>query len=102
MAFYLSVHTMATEISQTVKKQQFRELYQKSQTAETTTRWGSTRPTPAQSHRTPVRKVVYYMAAAAVVAGISFGLYTYVQPGSPQQLAAKFEQEHLKTLCDDG
>ncbi len=98
VAFYLSVHTVAREVSQSEKKQQFRELYIKSQQTETNTLRVSSRTAPFQSHRTPVRRLIYYTAAAAVVAGISFGLYTYVQPVSPQQLAAKFEQEQLKTL----
>ena len=99
VAFYLSMHTMAREVSQSEKKQQFRELYQKSQAAVTTTPLISIRPVSTPSRTTPVRKLVYYMAAAAVVAGISFGIYTYVQPGlSPQQMAVKYEQEQLKTL----
>lgn len=98
VAFYLSVHTMAREVRQSEKKQQFRELYIKSQPAKITTLRISTRATPSQPFRTPVRKLSYYIAAAAVVAGITFSIYNYVQPGSPQQLAAKYEVEHLKML----
>ena len=99
VAFYLSVHTVAREVYQSEKKQQFRELYQQSQAGKTSIPSTSTQYTLAKSRSIPVRKLAYYLAAAAVVAGISFGIYTYVQPGlSPQQLAVQFEQEHLKTL----
>lgn len=98
VAFYLSMHTVAREVSHSEKKLQFRELYQKSQQAEASNLRVSTQTTLLQPRNTPVRKLIYYMAAAAVVVGISFGIYTYVQPGSPQQMAARYELEHLKTL----
>jgi tetratricopeptide (TPR) repeat protein len=99
VAFYLSVHTLAGEVFKIEKKQHFREIYQKHQLAGSPALDHSGRSDSTKvSHTTPVRKLIYYMAAAAVVAGISFGIYTYVQTVSPPQLASKYELDHLKTL----
>jgi tetratricopeptide (TPR) repeat protein len=98
VAFYLSTHTMAREVSQSEKKQQFRNLYLKNQSEETSSLRITDYTTPLQSRKTPVRKLIYFITAAAAVAGIIFGVYTQVQPVSPQQLAKNYEQEHLKML----
>ena len=46
----------------------------------------------------PVRKMVYYIAAAAVVVGIVFGVYFFTGKSSPQQFAAQYEKDHMVTL----
>ena len=67
VAFYLSAHTVAREASQTEKKQQFKNLYEKSQSEESTNQKVADRRVLLQSHKTPVRKLIYSLAAAAVV-----------------------------------
>jgi len=91
VAFYVSVHTIAREESQSEKKNHFRELYQKSQNS-------AAGPNIATSRRPVVRKLVYYIAAAAVVTGVIFGLYTFNQPVSPSTLATAYENKELKNL----
>ena len=91
VAFYLSAHTVAREIAHTEKKQQFREIYQGKQN-DSNLRAIKTSNTPF------VRKLVYYTAAAAVVAGIVFGIYTINPAVSPSKLAAQYENEHLVNL----
>lgn len=82
VAFYLAAHEVAKEASGLEKKQHFKETYQKSRVVRST----------------PVKKLVYYIAAAAVVSGLIFGTYTFLRPVSPPQLAAQYEKEHLQTL----
>jgi tetratricopeptide (TPR) repeat protein len=98
VAFYLSVHSLTREVSRSEKKQQFRELYQKSQSAT----YPAARVYPltasTTTKTTPIRKLVYYVASAAVIAGIIFGVYTQLKPDSPQQMAAKYEKENLRIL----
>ncbi len=95
VAYYLSVHSLAKEVYHLEKKQQFREIYQNYQEAGSS---ASTARNLKPSGTTIVRKLVYYLAAAAVVAGISFGIYTYTQNVSPQEMAAVYEREKLTTL----
>lgn len=90
VAFYLSVHTVAREVYVSEKKLQFRALYQKNQ--------NTTPVLNIKTSRTPVRKLVYYIAAAAVVAGIVFGVYTINRPVSPSILASEYENNRLLTL----
>jgi tetratricopeptide (TPR) repeat protein len=97
VAFYLSIQSLAGEVYQSEKKQQFLELYQKGHATETTTMRVSTWSTPTQSRTTPVRRIIYYVAAAATVAGIIFGIYSNTA-ASPQELAAKYEKEKLINL----
>lgn len=82
VAYYLSVLKVAREESRLEKKIFFKNLYQKNQV----------------SHPVPVRKLIYYIAAAAAVVGIIFGIYTFIKPVSPRQLAGKYINEHLQTL----
>jgi len=91
VAFYLSAFKISGEHSQSEKKEQFRELYQKFTTE-------GTLPQRKFSGLSPVRKLVYFIAAAAAVAGIIFGIYTITKPVSPQQLANEYINEHLQTL----
>jgi tetratricopeptide (TPR) repeat protein len=98
VAFYLSVHTITREVNASEKKQQFRELYQKSQHASEPATRALAQTVSIKSKTTPIRKLVYYMASAAVVAGIVFGAYTLMGSESPQQMAIKYEKENLKNL----
>ncbi len=82
VAFYLSAKNTSEEASWIVKKDHFREIYQKSR----------------HIGPTPVRKLVYYIAAAAVVAGIIFGTYTISNSRSPRELADQYIKENLQTL----
>jgi len=91
VAFYLSVHTVAGEIAQSRKKQQFREIYQKHL-------FTNASPVKKTSGNPPVRKLVYYISVAAIVAGICFGIYVYQRPVNPQELAIRYEENYLKSL----
>lgn len=109
VAFYLSVLKVSRETSQSEKKQHLKEIYQKNQAydalhienpdSNTTIRnVSATMPGRNGTNYTPVRKLIYYMAAAAVVAGIVFGIYTLNKPVSTTQLASQYIREHLQTL----
>jgi hypothetical protein len=82
VAFYLSVLKVSEEKSQAEKKLRFKEIYKDNQVV----------------RRLPAAKWLYYVAAAAVVAGIVFGTYTFIRPVSPTQLADQYIREHLQTL----
>jgi hypothetical protein len=82
VAFYLSAMHTSREAYRIVKKEHFKEIYQKQRV----------------SRPSPVRKLVYYIAAAAVIAGVIFGTYTIINSSSPQQLADQYIKENLQTL----
>jgi tetratricopeptide (TPR) repeat protein len=90
VAFYLSALKVSRETTQSEKKLHFKEIYQKN--------YGSGTTPVRKVTGTPVRKLVYYIAAAAVVTGIVFGIRTLIQPVSPTQLASQYVNEHLHTL----
>jgi tetratricopeptide (TPR) repeat protein len=97
VAFYLSVHSLAREIYQSEKKQQFKQLYQKSQATETSTAHASNRPALTNYRSIPVRRLIYYTAAAATITGIFLAIYSYA-PSTPHQFATKYEKEELRRL----
>jgi tetratricopeptide (TPR) repeat protein len=82
VAFYLSVLKASEEKSQEEKKQHFKKLYADNRAV----------------RKMPAVKWLYYIAAAAAVAGIVFGTYTFIRPVSPSQLADQYVHEHLQTL----
>jgi tetratricopeptide (TPR) repeat protein len=82
VAFYMAAKEVSKEASGLEKKQRFKETYQKNRVV----------------RFVPVKKLVYYIAAAAVVAGLIFGTYTFFGPVSAQQLAGQYEKERLQTL----
>jgi tetratricopeptide (TPR) repeat protein len=82
VAFYLAAKQVSKEASGTEKKQRFKETYQKNR----------------DIRSVPFKKLVYYIAAAAVVSGLIFGIYTSFRSVSPQQLAGQYEKEQLQTL----
>jgi len=100
VAFYLSVLHVSREKSQEEKKAHFKELYHNNLSADTLP--GKAEPDTVpfnKSHsQKPVRKLIYYIAAAAVVAGIIFGTNLFINPASPKQLADRYIKENLQTL----
>jgi tetratricopeptide (TPR) repeat protein len=82
VAFYMAAHEVSKEASGLEKKQRFKETYQKNRVV----------------RLVPVKKIIYYIATAAVVSGLIFGTYTFFKPVSPQQLAGQYEKERLQTL----
>ena len=82
VAFYLAAHAVSKEASGLEKKQRFKETYQENRIVRSL----------------PIKKLVYYIATAAVVSGLIFGTYTFFKPVSLQQLAGQYEKEHLTTL----
>jgi len=99
-AFYLSVLKVFRENSQSEKKLHFKEIYQKNEAFGSDPVKNYTTSTPVKniSSPRPVRKLVYYITAAAAVAGIILGTYSIINPVSPQQLADRYIKEKLKTL----
>ncbi len=91
VAFYLSVLNLSREVVQTEKKEYFKKLYQNNSAEDQV-------PAKKIEDRRPVRKLVYYIAAAAVLAGIIFGTYTFTSTVSPQQLASRYEKDNLENL----
>ncbi len=83
VAFYLTALESSGENAEAGKRQRFRELYQQK--------------TAARSRGT-VRKLVYYVAAAAVFTGVVLGIYQFENPGSGRQLADRYIRDHLTTL----
>jgi tetratricopeptide (TPR) repeat protein len=100
VAFYLSVLKVSRENSQSEKKLHFKEIYQKNELSGPDPVKTYTASTPVKniSSPRPVRKLVYYIAAAAAVAGIIFATFSIINPVSPQQLADRYIKEHLQTL----
>jgi tetratricopeptide (TPR) repeat protein len=100
VAFYLSVLDVSREKSREARKQHFKEIYQKDQAADLLS--GKTESVSAPfykiSGQRPIRKLIYYIAAAAVVTGIIFSTNTLMNPVSPKQLADRYIKENLQTL----
>ena len=82
VAFYLAAQDVSKEASGLEKKQRFKDTYQKNRVVRSI----------------PFKKLVYYIATAAVVSGLIFGTYTFFRPVSPRQLAGQYEKDHLQTL----
>ncbi|HEY2649840.1 MAG TPA: hypothetical protein VGI38_11640 [Puia sp.] len=82
VAFYLSALQVSRESSDVVKKEHFKEIYQKH----------------GVQRSLPVRKLVYYMSAAAIVAAVIFGTYFFTKSDSPQQMADRYIKDQLKNL----
>jgi tetratricopeptide (TPR) repeat protein len=82
VAFYMAAQEVSKEASGFEKKQRFKENYQRNRVV----------------RLVPVKKIIYYLATAAVVSGLIFGTYTFFKPVPPQQLAGQYEKERLQTL----
>lgn len=83
VVFYLSALQVCGEQAQTEQKQRFRKIY------------GENR---FPGRQRPVRKLIYYLAAAAAIAGIIFGISVFMTPASTQKLADQYIGSHLQTL----
>jgi tetratricopeptide (TPR) repeat protein len=83
VAHYLGVMQTAKEKSDADKKKRFRELYDQNKSVK---RSGV------------VKKLWPSIAVAALVAGVIFGWYLFMQPVSTKQLADHYIQEHFQTL----
>ncbi|HEY8733936.1 MAG TPA: hypothetical protein VIL90_05175 [Puia sp.] len=82
VAFYLNALHVSAEESGIVKKEHFKTIYQ----------------LPRSGSPGPIKKLVYYIAVAAAIAGIIFGILIFLRPYSPKQMAAEYEREHLQLL----
>jgi hypothetical protein len=72
LAFYLGSMQAARDIQNEDKKARFRDIYQQQ---------------PILTQARPVRKLWTYIAAAAVMAGVIFGVMLFTRPASRQELA---------------
>lgn len=91
VAFYLSAQAVSKELAQTEKKEHFRKLYHDKSKEEQI-------PVRKIYAPTQIRKLVYYISAAAVIVGIIYGTYTFTNTVPPQQLASQYEKEYLQRL----
>ncbi|HXB30662.1 MAG TPA: tetratricopeptide repeat protein [Puia sp.] len=91
VAFYLSALTVSKELAHDEKKEHFKTLYEENSIR-------SQIPVRNISAKHPFRKLIYYIAAAALVAGIIFGTYTFTNTVSAQELARNYETEELQKL----
>ena len=91
VAFYLSALTVSKELAHDEKKEHFKTLYEENSIR-------SQIPVRNISAKHPFRKLIYYMVAAAIVAGIVFGTDILISSASPQKLADRYEKEYLEKL----
>ncbi|HSZ32539.1 MAG TPA: hypothetical protein VK772_04470 [Puia sp.] len=91
VAFYLSALTVSKELAQEEKKEHFRKLYHEKSKEEQI-------PVRKISAPTQIRKLVYYISTAAVIAGIIYGTYMFNNTVPPGQLASQYEKEYLQQL----
>jgi tetratricopeptide (TPR) repeat protein len=83
VAFYCSAIQVIKDQSIEEKKTRFRKLYEESKQS-----------TPVKS--LGIRKIWPYIAAAAVITGVIFGIYIYNKPTSLQQVADQFIKKELQ------
>src|SRR5688500_3450279 len=79
VAFYVSASGILKDASRETMKQRFRELEQMQ---------------PVKIKQSPVRKLVYWVAAAAVTIGVMIGIFLW-QPSSPEKLADEFVRKEM-------
>lgn len=91
VAFYLSAFKISRELAQTEKKEHFKKLYKDNYSEDQIT-------AKIISVKNPFRRFIYYASAAAVIAGLIFGVYRFTNTTTPQQLATQYEKENLQTL----
>jgi tetratricopeptide (TPR) repeat protein len=87
VAFYLSSN-QAAAAAMKKEKEMFKEIYQQ---YKQNNQAGRSQPTL-------LRKLMPWAAAAAVLAGIIFGLSVWFKPDSPMELADKYMLENFQTL----
>jgi len=83
VAFYLSAANEARDLEWEVKKARFREIYEESKLS----------PTDQK-----VRKLWPWLSAAAVVAGLLIGIFMFMVPPSPRQLANRYVAKEFSLL----
>ncbi|MFI5152399.1 MAG: hypothetical protein ACHQET_03650 [Chitinophagales bacterium] len=83
VAFYLSAAQAARELESEEKRNRFREIYEESRTI------------PSERK---VRKLWPVYSAAAAVAGVLIGLFMFMQPPSPRQLASRYIAKEFNLL----
>lgn len=83
VAFFLSAIQLAKEKHTTERKKEFKELYAQKAVVKKIS---------------PVRKIWYAVAAAAVIAGLIFGYNLWFKPVSGRELAAQYVKENFTTL----
>jgi tetratricopeptide (TPR) repeat protein len=86
VSFYCMATQAAKEQLAPQKKQRFRELYQQYT------------PPAATSAPSLVRRLLPYMAAAAVLAAIFIGWYVWLKPVPPQQMADTYIKKELSSF----
>ena len=79
---YLSFLQVAKDQADEEKKKRFRELYRQHKTGKSSV----------------VRRMWPTIAVAALVAGVIFGWYLFMQPVSSKQIADTYIREHFQTL----
>lgn len=84
VAFYCSAMQVIKDQSAEEKKKRFRKLYEETK---------QLRPVKSLG----IRKIWPYIAAAAVITGVIFGLYMYYKPTSLQQVADQYISQHFDT-----
>jgi len=84
VAFYVSVKQAAKEEMNDEKKKRFREIYKNNNVV--------------KRDQAPVISLLRYAAAAAIIAGIVWGVFTWTKPVSTEQLANNYIQDNLKSL----
>lgn len=84
VAFYCSAMQVIKDQSIEEKKTRFRKLYEESKQLPPVKSLG-------------IRKIWPYIAAAAVMTGVIFGLYIYYKPASLQQVADQYIKQQLQT-----
>src|SRR5882724_5043314 len=84
VADYIRIFQIVKVQSDDDKKKRFRGLYEQNKTS--------------NSGKGFVRRMWPTVAVAALVAGIIFGWYLFMQPVSPKQLADSYIREHLQSL----
>jgi tetratricopeptide (TPR) repeat protein len=92
VAFYLSARQVVKEQQEQTpeaKNERFRELYAKY-------KLGNDSTSPKKD--TVMRRLSPYMAAAAIITAVVFGVITWPKPSSPGKLADKYIKEHFETL----
>ena len=84
VAFYCSAIQVIKDRAEEEKKIRFRKLYEESKQLPAVKSLG-------------IRKIWPYIAAAAVITGVIFGLYVYNKPTSLQQVADQYIKQHFQT-----
>ena len=83
LAFYCGTMQEIKNQVEEEKKERFRNLYKQGKTS---------RPV------VPIRRVWPYIAAAAILAGVVFGLFIFTKPADLHQLADQYIDQHFQTL----